>query len=115
MSVCALAAGRLCDGVPSLPARHLVQDAAALSLQCYAAAVKAMPNDMSSVPDYFQTMRAEALLVSTCLQNRDPKRAIAHLGEYVSLSVSNGFHDEANWPEGLSEIQKQERRRLVRT
>lgn len=116
MAVCAVTAGRLYSGVPLPP--HLQLDdvrskAAALSSQCYVAAVDAMPRDLTSVRDSFQAMRASFLLASVCLQNAQLNSAIAHLSDYSALSTICGFHSEAKWPVDLNEIEKQERRRLV--
>lgn len=88
-------------------------EAAAVSARCYSAAVKALPKDNTIITDYFQSMRANAMLASVCLQTGDLKRTLLHLGDYISLSLLSGFYDEANWPKNLTEIQKQERRRLV--
>ncbi|ETS84443.1 hypothetical protein PFICI_02468 [Pestalotiopsis fici W106-1] len=113
MAVCALTAGRLYSGVPG-PSHldHVRSRVDALSSECYAAAVKALPRDMATATDYCQAMRANAILASVCLQNGQLKSTIAHLGDYTTLSIMHGFYAEANWPAGLTEIEKQERRRL---
>lgn len=114
MAVCALTAGRLYSGVPIPPGLDPIRSkAATLSSECYAAAVKAMPRDIASATDYCQAMKASALLASVCLQNGHLKMTIAHLGDYISLAVMHGFYTEANWPVELTEIERQERRRLV--
>ncbi|KAJ5721026.1 uncharacterized protein N7483_008960 [Penicillium malachiteum] len=79
---------------------------------CYAAAVKAMPADITTISDYCQAMKASALLTSVCLQNGKLKRLVSHLSDYICLSTIHKFHLEAHWPEGLTEIERQERRRL---
>jgi hypothetical protein len=115
MAVCAFAAGRLCDGVP-VPADPLSLrlEAVTLASECYEAAIKALPADLTSVPDYFQAMKAKAILASACFQNGNIKRGVSQLGDFMTLSASNSFHIEESWPSNLNEIQKQERRRLVR-
>ncbi|KAJ5714840.1 uncharacterized protein N7483_012021 [Penicillium malachiteum] len=113
MSICALTIGQLDSGIPVPPGLHGIQpQAATLSSQCYTMAVKAMPSDISNATDYCEAMKASAILASVCLQNEDMKKTVAHLGDYSSLSVMHGFYSEANWPLGLSEIEKEERRRL---
>lgn len=116
MSVSALTAGWLNSGI-SMPIPFDLNDirpkAAAISSECYAAAVKAMPSDITNATDYFQAMKASAILASVCLQNEDMKKTVAHLGDYISLSVMHGFYTEANWPVHLTDIERQERRRLV--
>ncbi|CAK7215053.1 hypothetical protein SCUCBS95973_002345 [Sporothrix curviconia] len=133
MAVCAVSAARMAHGL-TMPSDTPLDpsQAAALSARCYAAATKALPTDLAAVtdddhggqhnhhrhsnstasPSLVPVMKASALLASVCLQNSDLKRTLAHLGYYVSLSVLNGFYSEANWPAGLTEIQRQERRRL---
>ena len=116
MAVCALTAGRLYCGVP-LPKHLQLSDvrarAAALSAQCYTAAVEAMPRGIAGASDYYQAMRASFLLASVCLQDGQMSSAISHSSDYTALSTMHGFHSEAKWPAHLSEIEKQERRRLV--
>ncbi|KAH6658750.1 hypothetical protein BKA67DRAFT_514639 [Truncatella angustata] len=113
MAVCTMAAGRLCDGIlmPTGPHPLRVQ-AAGLFSKCYNAAMDAIPKELSSVPDYYHAMKAKAILAAACLQNGDWKKAAVHLGDYASLSAMSGFCQEFNWPTGLGEIQKQERRRV---
>ncbi|OJJ38305.1 hypothetical protein ASPWEDRAFT_168219 [Aspergillus wentii DTO 134E9] len=113
MAVCALAAGRLHDGIAMPPDPHPLRfEAVTLSSECYNAAVKAIPSDITEAIEWYPLMKAKALLASACLQNGELKRAVAHGGDYISISLSRGFHDEENWPGNLTEIEKQERRRL---
>ncbi|GLA99218.1 hypothetical protein AtubIFM61612_010684 [Aspergillus tubingensis] len=118
MAVCALTAGRLYEGIPATtPAQGLElallrPDSAALSATCYRAAVAAMPRSPLQISDYIAAMKAHALLASACLQNGDLKSPVTHLGDYASLSILNGFYAENKWPNGLTEVERQERRRL---
>ncbi|GAD97197.1 hypothetical protein CNBD2850 [Paecilomyces variotii No. 5] len=113
MAVCSLAAWRLHDGNNVAPNTHLLRfDAATLASKCYDAALSAIPADFTAVKEWYPLMKAKALLASACLQNGDLTKAVAHGGDYISLSISRGFHNEANWPSGLAEHEKQERRRL---
>ncbi|ETS76811.1 hypothetical protein PFICI_12198 [Pestalotiopsis fici W106-1] len=57
-------------------------------------------------------MKAKAILASACLQDGDWRKAVVHLGDYASLSAVTGFCQESNWPVGINEIQRQERRRV---
>jgi hypothetical protein len=36
-----------------------------------------------------------------------------YLGNYSTMMVVSGFYDEERWDEAISEVQRQERRRLV--
>ncbi|KAJ5703682.1 hypothetical protein N7493_011607 [Penicillium malachiteum] len=87
MAVCALTAGRLYDAllVPT-GVSLLGPEAINLSSQCYTAAVKAMPADITTISDYCQAMKASALLTSVCLQNGNLKRLVAHLSDYIRRS-----------------------------
>jgi hypothetical protein len=114
MAVCSLGAIRLCDGAPMGSNPHpLRSEAVDLFSKCFAAAVKAMPSESISCPDYYPLMKAKSILASACIQNGDLKRAYALLGDYNSLCVTSGFHVEANWPTSLTQIQREERRRFV--
>ncbi|KAJ0120018.1 hypothetical protein J7T55_000871 [Diaporthe amygdali] len=113
MAVCTMAAARLCDGVLIPTGLHPLRlQAATLFTTCYDAANKALPADIMTVPDPYHAMKAKALLASACLQNGDWRRAVAHLGDYASLSATTGFCQESNWPAYITEIQRQERRRV---
>lgn len=61
----------------------------------------------------FNVMRTEALLGMLDLQHNDLGGCLAHLHRYMAISAETGFHNEANWPSSLNEIEIQERRRLV--
>ncbi|KAL3292127.1 nuclear protein [Colletotrichum asianum] len=113
MAVCCFAAGRLNDGIPIPSGLHNLRAEASLkSTECHNAAMKVIPKELTEVTDWYSLMKAKSLLASACLHNEQLKKALFHGGDYVSLSVSRGFHDEANWPEDLNEFEKQERRRL---
>ncbi|RAH83165.1 hypothetical protein BO86DRAFT_426937, partial [Aspergillus japonicus CBS 114.51] len=113
MAVCALAAGRVhgCLAV-STDLTLTGFEARELSLRCYAAAVGAIPLDVTIIDDYCQAMKASALLASACLQNGDMAKLVAHMTNYFCLSTIHKFDREAFWPNDLNEIQRQERRRL---
>lgn len=116
MAVCALTAGRLYSGVPlprSLQLEDIRSKAVGLSSQCYSAAVEAMPREITTAINYYQAMRASHLLASVCLQDGQLNSAVTHLSNYNALSTMCIFHLESSWPADLSEIDRQERRRLV--
>lgn len=116
MAVCAMAAGTLRDGASMPPGiQQRIPNPAGLGRRCYQAAVKAIPRDLTRDADPCQVMKAKALMISICLQSGDTRVALAHMGDYATLSAINGFHLEGNWPNHITEIEKQERRRLVCT
>jgi hypothetical protein len=119
MSLCSLAAARLPDGSSVSPGSSTMTsmfqqplEAASVARKCYDAAVQAIPRKLERITN-FQYFKAKAILSATCMQTGDLRGALQHLGDYVTLSSNNGFHLEANWPPGLKEFEKQERRRLV--
>lgn len=57
--------------------------------------------------------QAKLLLAISCLQDGDAVGLHTHLGDYGTLSFTDGFYDESRWPSGLKEPEIQERRRLV--
>lgn len=63
----------------------------------------------------FNLMRTEALLGLLALQHNDLESGHAHLHRYLAMVTQSRFHDERNWPLNLTEIEVQERRRLVST
>lgn len=119
MAMCALSAGKLADGGVQGAAPTLKARATTLASECYHAAVQAVRRDddfdLGDGTDLVPLLKARAILSSTCLQAGNLNAALAHNGEYSILSALAGFHDEANWPSDLTEIQRQERRRLVST
>jgi hypothetical protein len=61
----------------------------------------------------FNYKRGKALLAILCIQYGDIVNLETHLGDYMTLSMNDGFYDESRWPEGIFEPEIQERRRLV--
>lgn len=114
MAVCSLTAGRLSTGIVVSPSLRgaACSRSASLSSECYQAVIRALPADLTRISDLCSGMKAIAMLASVCIQNGDLKRAVALMGDYTSLVSMHGFHLEANWPPDLTEIQRQERRRL---
>jgi hypothetical protein len=116
MAACAMTAARIRDGAidrfPN-PPNFPVQAAVSLSEYFYQAAVKAIPGDLS-VATHFNYKRAKALLCATAIQLGYARTFSAHLGDYITMCSIDGFHCESRWPTGLSQIEIQERRRLVR-
>ena len=58
-------------------------------------------------------MRACALLSITSIQYGDIEAMQLYLGHYFTLVGINRFHDEANWQKDITNIEVEERRRLV--
>ncbi|KAL7424630.1 hypothetical protein Q5752_000314 [Cryptotrichosporon argae] len=111
MVVCAVVSARLRHGA-GLPHAHTDPETIVPSTEAfYAAAVNAFPKDLSTARE-FEYKRAKALLAIFCLQQTDIVSLHTHLGDYVTLSMNDGFYDEARWPINLPQSEVQERRRL---
>lgn len=120
MSMCAVALARTRNGVKSPPGTPLcliMRDLRAAqgvpsSEEFYAAAMKAYPVILCGkvTIDY---MRAAGLLTLMCLEYNDRGGAGCHHHKYLQMANEIGLHDETRWPPGLTEIEVQERRRMV--
>ena len=110
MAVCAITSARFRDGVPlpNNPGPHF----SPASEDFYDACLRAIPKDIAEAED-FNYKRAKAVLGTLCIQYGRVKSLHTHLGDYLTMCANDGFHNEARWPMGLSEIEVQERRRLV--
>ena len=109
MAVCAIVSARFRNGVPPPGFTFLLASPSEAFAQ---AATGAFPKNLAEV-EGFEYMRAKALLAILYIQYGSVMEHRTHLGEYVVLASNSGFHDEARWDVGLSEIDLQERRRLV--
>jgi len=116
MAACAMASSRIRDGAfdrfPNPPV-FPIETAVSLSEEFYRAAIRAIPVDLSVAAE-FNYKRAKALLCAVAIQFGYARTFSAHLGDYMTMCSIDGFHHEIRWPAGLSAIDIQERRRLVR-
>lgn len=78
----------------------------------YTAAKDTLPKDLTVARD-FDYMRACALLSITSIQYGDIEALQLYLGHYFTLVGIHRFHDEAYWPKDITNIEIEERRRLV--
>lgn len=114
-AACALSSARIRDGAFDQCPKPIPlprETAVDLTEEFYQAAVRAIPADLS-VAYSFSFKRAKALLCSVAIQYGYARTFCAHLGDYITMCGIDGFHNEARWPAGLTEIDIQERRRLV--
>jgi hypothetical protein len=108
MAVCSIVVARQGNN-PQSPA---YTNNAPTSQAFYQAAAAAFPPDLHSAQG-FEYKRAKILMAIACIQYGSILEHKTHLGEYVVLACNDGFHDESRWEIGLTEVQRQERRRLV--
>lgn len=111
MAVCAIVAARLRNGATFLLGGTPFIPITA-SERFYQAASDHFPHDLSEARA-FDYKRAKALLAILCIQYGLVAEHLTHLGEYQVLGTNDGFHDEARWPQELSEAELQEWRRVV--
>jgi hypothetical protein len=113
MAVCATASARIRDGAQlSISSSKVDIVVTPASEVFYRECLESIPSPMIGNVD-FNFMRTEALLGMLCLQYNDLPGCHAHLHRYLAMCADTGFHSEARWPPHLTEIERQERRRLV--
>lgn len=112
LAACALASARRRDGA-MYPDASYVMSAASESETFYSAVVDTLPKDLTLARG-FDYLRACALLSITSIQYGDIAAMQLYLGHYFTLARIQRFHDESYWPKNISNIEVEERRRLVR-
>lgn len=78
----------------------------------YAAAEEAFPSKMIDAQE-FDYLRALGLLALYAIQNGQTASMSQYLGNYATLVALVGLHDEARWPQSISGVEREERRRVV--
>jgi hypothetical protein len=113
MAMCALISARLRDGASLAYAEcaKMTQNGPR-SEDFYKAACGSFPRDLCTATD-FDYKRAKTHLALLCIQYGETRQLQVHLGDYTTLVAMDGFQHEARWPADLTEIERQEWRRLV--
>lgn len=110
MSACALAAARVRDG--AIEGRyHFEENLGGITEMFFSAAQDTIPKDIGTAQG-LGYMRACALLAITSIQYGQIPTMHQYIGHYHTLSAIQRFHDESQWPENITLIEKEERRRL---
>ncbi|KAJ5809688.1 uncharacterized protein N7503_001906 [Penicillium pulvis] len=111
MAVCALVAGRARDG--ALYSNRWDRDELIdpPSETFFAAARDSIPRDLIAAKG-INYMRACAILAIASIQNSQIKNMQKYSGLYHALTSMDGLYDEKLWPNDLTAIQTEERRRL---
>jgi hypothetical protein len=112
MAACALASARGRDGAIYGSTQEPSYMVTVSSETFYSAAIDALPEDLI-VAREFDYMRACALLSIVSIQYGDIEAMQLYLGNYFTLAAIHRFHDEACWPSDITNIEVEERRRLV--
>lgn len=110
MSACALAAARVRDG--AVDGRyHFEENLGGITEMFLTAAQDTIPKDISTAQG-LGYLRSCALLAIASLQYGQITAMHQYIGHYHTLSAMQRFHDENQWPENITTIEKEERRRL---
>ena len=112
MAVYALASARERDGALYGSIKGASNTATIPSETFYAAAKDALPKNLVEARD-LDHLRACALLSITSIQYGDIEAMHLYLAHYFTLAGIHRFHDEAYWPKNITNIEVEERRRLV--
>ena len=110
MAVCALVSGRVCDGAVSNPRRNTLELSQTPPQVFYERAREELSRDPTRVD--IHTLRAHAILAITAIQYGYTRDMHYHIGQYHTLVAMDAFHDEAEWPQDIGIIEREERRRL---
>lgn len=113
MAVCALVSRRVKDGAVSSPQWDL-SSLQTVDTGTFIAHSKAQLVGHEAQVD-LNTLRTHAILAIASIQNGNIKDMHFHLGLYHTLVAMDMLHDESNWPKDIGAIEREERRRLVRT
>lgn len=108
MAVCALVSGRVRDGSVTNP-RWDLQGQISPDV-FYHEARRQLAGEWSAD---LENIRAHAILAVAAIQNGRTREMQEHLGMYHTLVAMEGLHDEANWPQDIGIVEREERRRLV--
>ena len=110
LAACALAAARARDGATGDRPKP-VETPDVSSEIFFRAAQDAIPKDLSEALG-LGYMRACALLSITAIQYGQIQTMHQFMGTYNSISAMQGFHDESHWPQDITVVEREERRRL---
>tara|TARA_R110002003_G_scaffold39_16_gene2548 strand:- start:7162 stop:7593 length:432 start_codon:yes stop_codon:yes gene_type:complete len=112
MAACALASARGRDGALYGPTKDASYIDTVPSETFYTAVQDTLSKDLIVARD-FNYLRACALLAITSIQYGDIEAMQLYLGHYFTLAGIHRFHDESYWPKAITNIEIEERRRLV--
>lgn len=107
----ALTLGRIRDGALFSERWNAIDLAKLPESESVAALVHTIIPKDSSAADHFDYIRAAALLAVTAIQNGNTRDMHMWIGQYHMYIRINRLKDEANWPEHLGLIEREERRR----
>lgn len=112
MAMCSLASARARDGALYSNRRSPSQLLHPPPEVFWTAAAESIPRNLAAARG-IEYMRACAILSITAIQNGQIRDMHQYLGHYHTLSIMEGLHDEKSWPNDLSTVEVEIRRRLV--
>lgn len=110
MAVCALVSGRVRDGAVSNPRWDATELSQTPPQVFYEKAREQLRPDPMRVD--LNTLRSHAILAITSIQFGFVREMHYHIGQYHTLVAMDSLHDEAEWPQDMGVIEREERRRL---
>jgi hypothetical protein len=110
MAVCALVAGRVRDGAVSNPRWDTAELSKTPPQVFYERARDELRRD--PMRSDLNALRAHAVLALASIQFGFVREMHYHIGQYHTLVAMDNLHDEAEWPQGMGIIEREERRRL---
>ncbi|KAB8337296.1 hypothetical protein FH972_021597 [Carpinus fangiana] len=111
MAICALSAARVKDGALFSGHWNLETLSRVSSATFFDAAEVAVPKNIDAL-EQFEYMRTVAMLSLISLQTGYIERMHFYMGIYNTFIKVKHWHEESKWPDGISVIERQERRRL---
>lgn len=111
MAACALASARARDGALNEYHTFRKNGPEQQSEIFYSAASDAIFKDLNKAQG-LGFLRACGLLAMTSIQYGQIASMHQYLGHFCTLSAMQQFHDETHWPQSISLVEKEERRRL---
>lgn len=112
MAACALASARVRDRAAVSRGNQTHELLTIPAETFYVAAEDVLPSDLLQTQD-FGFLRGCALLAIASIQDAKINAMHKHIGIYFTILAIHQWHDEANWPANLSQVEREELRRLV--
>jgi len=110
MAVCALTSARVRDGAVSNPRWNTQEMLETPPHVFYEKAREELKYD--PMLSDLNAMRSHAILAIASIQNGLTREMHYHIGQYHTLVALDGLHDEAEWPQAMGIVEREERRRL---
>jgi hypothetical protein len=108
MAICALSANRMTSGA-TVSSRDIPEHC---DPRYYLAQATTSISDDPMQPIEFEMLQAIGIICVAAMEISDAMLLQHFLGLYHGVLAQQGFHDEKRWPESLSAVEKEGRRRL---